>query len=54
MVAFIVFDEKKTGIKPIITATMNIEIIKRLLAYTIIIEVIVPNYVDRINGLFGW
>lgn len=51
---FIVFDEKKIGVKPIITIKMDVEIIKRLLAYTIIIEAVVPNYIDRINELFGW
>ncbi len=51
---FIIFYQHNTGIKPIIIANMNLALITRLLAYTLVIEAVVPDYFDRIDKHFGW
>lgn len=53
---FKVFEQRRTGIKPILTKADNMspELIIKFLAYTIIIEAPVVDYFDRIKGFFGW
>jgi uncharacterized protein involved in tolerance to divalent cations len=51
---FTEYYKKRTGIKIAVKRGMDIEIIKLFLAYTIVVEAPVVNYINRVNGYFGW
>lgn len=41
-------------ITPILNANPSLNLIIELLAYTLVVEAVVPNYFDRIDERFGW
>jgi len=51
---FVDYYKKRTGIKTSVKKGMDIEVLKLFLAYTIVVEAPVNNYISRVNGFFGW
>ncbi len=51
---FKVFYKSLYGVDPIIGAKPNLDTIIKLLAYTLVVEAVVPDYLTRIDTHFGW
>jgi hypothetical protein len=51
---FIIYWKKKNMQKITIQKNMNINLIKEFIAWTIVVEVPVVNYINRINEYFNW
>ena len=51
---FVKFYTHNTGVKPVISSDLNLNLIIQLLAYALVVEAVVPNYFDRIDERFGW
>jgi hypothetical protein len=51
---FKIFYKSLYGVEPIIGAKPNLNTIIKLLGYTLVVEVVVPDYLVRINTHFGW
>ncbi len=51
---FVKFYTNNNGITPILNANPSLNLIIELLAYTLVVEAVIPNYFDRIDERFGW
>ena len=51
---FILYYKKKTTQKITIKKNINLDLMKEFIAWTIVIEVPVVDYIDRINKFFNW
>ena len=51
---FVKFYVKQFGEKIKIIAKLEINLIKSLLAFSLVVEIGVVNYIERINSHFGW
>lgn len=51
---FIIYYEKLYGFAGKINAGLNTNMIINLLSYALVVEVVVPDYFDRIDERFGW